>query len=210
MFNEEGEVGCAVGVFGPAKAVRVHGEGVGFFGGEGDAGAGFDFGFEEVDTHAVDGVFEAGFFAVGAVTVIALCGDDGFGDLADLIGGNEAEIFGDLWIGAGGVVGAAHAATHEHVVAFEFAVLSDGNEAEVITVYVDIIMGGDGDGDFKFSRKIGGAVDRFDLFFDVGDFLFVEPDFVIGLGFGEQVGADGAGVLVDAGVEIGFDGVGVA
>ena len=61
---------------------------------EGDAGTLFDLGLEPCHAAILNGIFEAGMFAIGTVAIIALRGERRFADGVDLVGGNEAEQIG--------------------------------------------------------------------------------------------------------------------
>ena len=203
VLDEERVVPASVGAFGPTIAIAGAGEfeGAGFA--EFPAEAGFEFGFEPVDTAVLDGVFEAGVFAVGAVAEIALDGDDGLRDLDDFFAREVADDIGQAGIRLGIAVRHAEAAADGEVVADEFFVLADGDEAEVLGVDIDVVAGRDGEACFEFARQIRFAVERF--FFGIGgDFFAVEPDFVVGAGAGGEVGVDGTSVIEHGGVQGGL------
>ena len=100
------EEAIALGV--PAEVVFDGGEVEGFGGGGGDAGeAAEDFGAEAVDAHGLHGILHAGVFALGAVAVVALGGDDSFGGVDDVLSGDVEEGLGEE--GPGGELAVAHA-----------------------------------------------------------------------------------------------------
>ncbi len=126
-------------------------------------------------------------FAIGAVAVVALGGEDRLADLVDLIAGDEAERVGEAREGLLVAVAHAEAAADGDVVAEEFSVLDDRDVAEVLRVDVHVVRGRHGEAGLEFARQIGRSIHGLDLGLAAGDQLFVEPDLVVGAGLREGV-----------------------
>ena len=131
--------------------------------------------------------------AVRAVAEVALHEHDFFGDLDHLLRRAEADDIGEARIGCLVAVGGPHAAADGDVETGEFAVFDDGDERQAVGEDIDIVRGRHRDGDLELARQIGLAVDRLDLLLAAGDFLVIEPDFVIGAGLRREVVGDVAG-----------------
>ena len=91
----------------------------------------------------------------------------------------------------------AEAAAGEKIVADQFAVLDDGDEAEVVRENIHVVQRRNGEGGLEFARQISFAVERVNEIF--GGFILkiqlnaFDPDLMVGGGFGEQgVGNDAA------------------
>ncbi len=218
-LDKESEVGLAIGAFDPAVAVTIVGKSERAGGLKLVAEAGLDLAAEPVEAAILDGVFEAGVLALGAVAKIALDEDDLLGDVHGLAGRAKTEDIGEARVSGLVAVGLAHAAADGDVEAGEFTALGDGDVGEVLRIDVNVVARGNGDADFEFTREVVLAVNRFDgvgagvlvarAGVAAGDALAVEPDFVVGRGAGGEVGADFAGVVEHLGMEGGDEGVGV-
>ena len=156
-------------------------------------------------------VLEARVFAVGAVAEVALHRDDLFGDLDGLWHGAEAQQVGEAREGLDLIVRHAHPAANGEVEANELARGADnGDVSQILGEKVDVVARGHGDGDLEFSRQVGFPVNGLVLGFAAADELIADPEFVVGMGAGEEVLADGASDLVDLAVQRRLLGVGVA
>src|SRR5699024_7789381 len=95
---------------------------------------------DPVETAVVDGVFEPGVLAVGAIAIIALDGCQRFADIEDLVDRRIADDRGQPWIGFRLPIGRTHAATNSNIEAYNAAVFGDGDQTDIITEYVTIIL----------------------------------------------------------------------
>ena len=120
--------------------------------------------------------------AVRAVAPVALHGDDGFGDRHRVGGRAEAHHVGGARISVRLAMGHAHAAADRDVPAGDRAgIVEDGDEAEIVREYVDVVRRRHRHHDLEFPRQIGLAVDRLDhLLLAAGNALAVQPDLAIG------------------------------
>ena len=115
---------------------------------------------EGVEAHGVDRVLEPCGLAVGAVAEVSLHLDDRLGDPADVFRGHEAEPLAERGEGLGGTRCHAHAAAGKHVVAEDFSVLVDDEEAEVVGIDVGAVVFRECEGRLELPRQVGRAVDR--------------------------------------------------
>ena len=90
--------------------------------------------------------------AVGAVTPIAVDGDDGGADFDDLFAGDETDDVGEARVGGWVAVGGAEATADEQVVADELTVLDDGHVAHVVGEDVRVVVRRDGEASLEFTR----------------------------------------------------------
>ena len=97
--DAQGQVPAPVLAFDPAEAIAVVVEREGARGLQREPGAPLHFGLEPVEPAIVDGVFQACALALGAIAEIALRGDDGGGDIEQLLGRDEADHVGQARIG---------------------------------------------------------------------------------------------------------------
>ena len=211
--QEERVVARAVFALDPAVTVAGVGELEGAGRTEPIAEAAFDFRAEPDDAAVLDGVFEAGVLAVGAVAVVALHEHDFLGDVHGLGDGAVTEEVGDTGEGFGLVVRHAEATADGDVEAGEFLAggVGDGDEAEVVRVNVHVVARRDGDDGLEFAREIGGTVERLGLGLATGnERVAADPDFVVGASARGEVVADGFRNGERLGVEGGLLGIGVA
>ena len=209
--DEQREVRVAVFAGDPAVAISGRCEFKPAWGAQGVTQTFFDFGAEPDEAAVGDGVFEPGVFAVGAVAVVALDEHDFLGDVDDLIHRAEAEDIREARVGFDLVVRHAEAAADGHIETKQFLAgrVGDRDEAEIVSVDVDVVARRDGDDRFEFTRQIRGAVQRFVVGFAAGDEFIGNPDLVVGAGARREVIADGFGEVERLGVEGALLGVGV-
>ena len=179
--------------------------------------AAHDFGAEAVEAHRLHGVFEAGVFALGAVAVVTLGGDDGFDGIDDIRTLRVKQRLAEEGSRVELAVAHAKAAADGDGVAFDFAIHDVRHEADVLRVDVRVIEGLDGHADLEFTREVKFAVDgivAFDCFrlladggIDLGvldpiriDLFAVEPDVGIGGGAPEEALADLFGEFLRVGM----------
>jgi hypothetical protein len=58
-------------------------------------------------------------------------------------------------------VGHAHAAADSYIETKQFAIFLDGNEAEIVGEYVDVVAGRNGNRDLELARQVRCTVNRF-------------------------------------------------
>ena len=191
------QVPAAVVAFNPAEAVAAVVEGEGPRRREREAGAAFHLLREPIQPAVVDRVLQARALAHGAVAKVALGGDHGGGHGDHLVGRDEADDVGQARIGFGIAMGGAHAAADADVVAGQFAAFEHGDEAQVLGEHVHVVHRRDGEADLELARQVGAAVDGFVLAAAAGHALFVQPDFVVGAGVGQQVFGQRGGLRVN-------------
>ena len=204
----DGAVELAVALFVPAEVV-FDGVKLQLLGGlGGDAGeAALDLGAEGVDAHGLHRVFHARVFALGAVAVITLGGDNGLGGIDDVGALHIEERLREEGARAELTVAHAEAAADGDGVAFHFAVHDVRDEAYVLGPEVHVVARLDGDGHLEFAGQVNLAVDRVFAFGGGGsgadggvdlwvfdplriDLLAVEPDIGVGGGAPEEALAD--------------------
>src|SRR5262245_1040598 len=120
--------------------------------------------------------------ALDPVAPIALHRDDGLGNGERVLGPAEPEQVRDAGIGVGLAMGHAHAATDGDIPTRDLILrIQDGDEAQVVREYVDVIGRWQRDDGLELPRHIGLAVDRLDDFLLAASNAFaIEPDFAVG------------------------------
>lgn len=98
VLDEGGEVAPAVRSSLPSERVDVRSELEVALGLELVTETLLDLRLEVLDAHAVDGVLDTSVLAVHAVTVVALGGEDGLGDLETLVGRAETDDVGETGV----------------------------------------------------------------------------------------------------------------
>ena len=159
-LDEEAEEPVAVELLEPAEGVALAAEEEGLGGRERGAEALAEFGAEPFDALFLEDVLDAGVLAVGAVTPVAVDGDDGGADFDELFAGDEADDVGEARVGGFVAVGGAETAADEEVVADELTVLDDGHEAHVVGEDVGVVVRRDGEAGLELTRQVGLAVER--------------------------------------------------
>ena len=139
--------------------------------------------------------------AVGAITVVALHGDDFLGDVDGVFRFAEADHVAGAGVGFRFAMGHAHAAADHHVVADDRAFLDDGDQRQIVGEHIDIVVRRQGDGDLELARQIGAAEDRLILDHTAGDLFFIQPDLVPGAGARQEMNGDFAGEVADMRVQ---------
>ncbi|GKT59472.1 hypothetical protein ColTof3_06811 [Colletotrichum tofieldiae] len=205
VLDEEGEVAEARLVLLPAESVDVGLELEGALLVELLSPEVLDLGAEHVHAHVVDGVLETRVLAVLAVAVVALDEHDLLAGDVDLVRLDEAEHATDLGVRLLVVVRGTHATTSEQVEALEVAVLAlDGDQTNVVSVDVGVVVGGDGDGDLELSGQRLEVLDSVTGDLGLGVVLVRQPDLVVGGGRRQQVVADLLGAGPDLLVVLGL------
>ncbi len=198
----------AIFALGPAERVAIRRECERAGGLERKAHAPLDLRLHPVDAEIVDRIFEAGVRAHRAIAMIALDADHRVGRRKHPVLGDEADHVGEPRIGLRRLISAAHAAANRDVVAFQLALLRDGDEAKVLSVDVDVVVRRNDEAGLEFTRQILLAEER--LFgFGGRHPLLAVPDFMIGAQIGPRVVAEALRRVVDfrvQGGEAGIDG----
>ena len=161
-LDEESEEPVAVELLEPAEGVALAAEEEGLGGRQRGAEALAEFGAEPLDALFLEDILDARVLTVGAVTPVAVDGDDGGADFDELFAGDEADDVGEARVGGLVAVGGAEAAADEQVVAEELAVLDDGHEAHVVREDVGVVVRRDGEAGLELTRQVGLAVERID------------------------------------------------
>ena len=138
--------------------------------------------------HRVDRVLEPGHLAIGAVAEVALHLHDRLGNREHVFRRHEAEPLGQRRKCLRGARRHTHAAAGKHVVAENFSIFVDDDEAEVVGVDVGAVVFREGEGGLELPWEIGRAVNRLHLGClgsAGGKRLFArlrvgQPDFVVG------------------------------
>src|SRR6185437_11541292 len=120
----------------PTKTVTALGELETTRRAQGESGASLDFGLDPAEALVIHRVFEARVLALRAVAVVTLQRDRGFRQRDDLAGPDEPDRTCHARIGFRIAVAGAHAATDQHVITGEFAILDDGDKADILGVHV--------------------------------------------------------------------------
>ncbi len=193
VFHEQRVIPFAVHVALPAVGVGALGEGEGFRRLQFESQPLFQLDGEILLPHALERVFQTRQLAVGAVAEIALDGDDLPAGIERFLLRDKADDGAKQRVGLRISVRHAHAAAHRHVEAGERAVFFHGNQADIMREYVRVVIGRHGDGDLEFARQVMGEVKWVFLHRVRRQLFFVQPDFMEGAGFWQQMLADGAG-----------------
>lgn len=158
--DKDGAVELAVTLLVPTEGVFDAVE-FQFFGWEGfDAGqAADDFGAEAVDAHGLHGVLHACVFALGAVAMITLGGDDGLSGINDVGALHIKEWLAEEGPRAELAMAHAESATDGDGVAFDFTIYDMWHKAAVLGVKIDVVAGLDSYGDLEFTREINLTID---------------------------------------------------
>ncbi|MNC23514.1 hypothetical protein D3C75_715430 [compost metagenome] len=161
---------------------------------------------------AVNGVFEAGIFAYGAVAVVALDRNGLLCQINHLLRTAEANHPSKLRIGACVAMGHPHAAANRDIEPGKLAVFQNGDKTKVLGEHIHIIGRRDCEADFELARQVDRAIDRLHLYslFAVHYLFTVQPDFMVGWRARRQMITDPARPLVDLGMHLGLVRIGAA
>ena len=125
-----------------------------------EAGALLDFGARPVHAAFSDDIFQARMFAVGTVAVIAVNCQDGLRNVHEFVGREEAEDIREARESLLISVAAAHTAADGEIVAGEFVVFDNRNEADVVRENVQVVHRWNDEGYFEFARQVCFAIKR--------------------------------------------------
>ena len=189
--------GGAVGTFVPAVGILDRGECIGAGRLKLQAGSLFHLGSEPVDAAILDGVLQARMLAVGAVAEVALCCQHGLADGIHFVRGYESQDICETGESLRVAMTHSQSPADGHIVAEEFPVLGNRDEAEILGEDVDIVGGRNGEAGLEFAREIRFTIHRFALGFPSGDEFLVEVDLVVGPGLGQGEFAPGHRVGVN-------------
>jgi hypothetical protein len=216
VLNEHGEVPLAILILLPAEGVDVGVEVVRLGLAELLTPVLFNLALEDVDAHGIDGVLQTSVLAVGTVTIVALDEHDLLASNVDLVLRDESKVATSTRVGLLHVMSDTHTTTSKQVETDEVTIVAlDGNETDVVSVDVGVVVRRNGDGNLELSGKVGRAVKRLEVLDRIAGNLFLlaiallKPDLVVSSGgwkevIGDLLGARG-GVTVE-GVELGQGG----
>lgn len=122
-----------------------------------------------------------GVFVIYLVVIIVLDGYYLFGYFKYFNGLVEVNDVGQMGVSGWFVIGMFYVVVDIDIEVGQFVVFGDVDEVEVIGVNVDIIYWWQDESDFEFVGQISGVVEWFFIFEVVGQCLFVQLDFLVGV-----------------------------
>ena len=189
----ERQVMLAIDALDPAEPVAARGKLVGARRLELDPCPAFDFGFEDINTNAVERVFGLGILPVHPVAPIPLHGHNMLSHGQRVLQRDKAKVISFARIGRGVAMGHGQATAHKHVPAHQLAIFGDGHEVQVIGVHIHLIVWRNADRGFELARQVGLTKDRLLSGFHL---LPIEPDLCVSLGLGQQMLRDLLGPFI--------------
>src|SRR5690606_8012043 len=168
----------AVFPFFPAVAVAILVEVIAAHRQQCDAAASFQLILEPLQAMMIYGVFQACVLALLAVAVVTLQGDHALGNGKQLLWLYKPYQAAQSWVGGVIAMGGAHAAADSHVETLQYAIFNNGDQAQILRKYINIVGGRNGNADLELAWQVGVTVNRLD-FGLIGDFLAIQPDFMI-------------------------------
>src|SRR5690606_23507307 len=105
--------------------------------------------------------------------------------------------------------GTAHPTADTYIKSLQLASFSYSNEAQIIGIDVNIIVGRNGEGYLKFTWQIAFKVQGF-FMRRSSNFLFIKPNLIVSPGFGQKIIAQLTGTLVYLFMNEGLIGIWIA
>ena len=162
---------------------------------------------EPVHATALDRIFQTGVAPVRTIPEIPLNLDDLLGHPYRLIRETKADVVGYPGESSRFAMRHSEAASDQHVVSGNPAILDNPHEAKVVGEDVDAVTRRKGDRNLEFAGKIGFTVNWLDCFLSYCRFLSIQPNFGISRSSGCEVIVDFLGQRQRLTMQAGLKGV---
>ncbi|EEQ39375.1 conserved hypothetical protein [Clavispora lusitaniae ATCC 42720] len=120
----------------------------------------FDFSSEFVNSDIIYSVLQSSMLSVSPVSKVSLHQHNLLARKMDLFLGYVAHHRSSSWVSLGVVMSGAHTTASKKIKSNNFVILNNGNQTNVMRIYIDVIVRWNSDDDLELSWQVRWAIHR--------------------------------------------------